>query len=40
MATKAPFSLLIPPLNKDSKAAPLQAKYTRKLLETLKPLEV
>ena len=38
MATKAPFSLVIPPLNKDSKAALLQAKNTRSPLKTLKPL--
>ena len=40
MATKAPFSLVIPPLNKDSKAAPLQAKNTRNPPQTLKPLGV
>ena len=40
MATKAPFSLVIPPLNKDSKAAPLQAKDTRNPPQTLKSLGV
>ena len=40
MATKAPFSLVIPPLNKDSKAAPLQAKNTRNPPKTLKSLGV
>ena len=40
MATKAPFSLVIPPLNKDSKAAPLQAKNTRNPPQTLKSLGV
>ena len=40
MATKAPFSLVIPPLNNDSKAALLQAKNTRNPLKTLKPLGV
>ena len=42
MTTKAPFSLVIPPLNNDSKAALLQAKNTRNplALKTLKPLGV
>ena len=40
MATKAPFSLVIPPLNTDSKAALLQAQNTRNPLKTLKPLGV